>query len=108
MSLSEYNTYRVLEEEWGGRALSEEEWSKLGKGTREHIIGALAARIELTDDEHRELRQARGGCRCQDPGAMPPCSTCTTPLSIEEIETFVLVRRAERQPTSQPEGWGDW
>ena len=27
----------------------------------------------------------RGGCRCQDPGAMPPCFNCTAPITDDEL-----------------------
>ena len=27
----------------------------------------------------------RGGCRCQDPGAMPPCFNCTEPITDDEL-----------------------
>ena len=106
----EYTRYRVLREADGSEAVPEADWLKVGVGKRAHIISVLADRIErtLTDAEHQGIRDARGGCRCQDPGAMPPCGTCTEPLSLDEIETVVLVRRAERAPVQVPEGWGDW
>jgi len=111
VSLKQYDLYRVLREENGGTASSEEEWNRLDARQRSRAIELLAERFELTDAEHRELTQARGGCRCQDPGAMPPCGVCTEPPSLEEIEGFALVRRAGRQPApvpALPEGWGDW
>lgn len=108
VTLSEYDLYRILREEDGSEAVSEGEWAKIGPLRRNRAIQTLATRIELTDDEQHELRQGRGGCRCQDPGAIPPCSACTEPASIEEIAGFVLARRAERVPAIEPEGWGDW
>lgn len=32
------------------------------------------------------LLELRGGCRCQDPGAAPPCSNCTNEITYEEAE----------------------
>jgi len=41
---------------------------------------------ELTDAQLEALMKHRGGCRCQDPGARPPCGVCTDPCTVEEAE----------------------
>jgi len=34
------------------------------------------------------LRDIRGGCRCRDPNAHPPCGVCTTPATNDEIDSI--------------------
>jgi hypothetical protein len=44
---------------------------------------------ELSDIIYDYIRSARGGCRCQDPGAYPPCNNCTREETIDEVEEAI-------------------
>lgn len=66
---------------------------------------------ELTDDERQELLEDRGGCNCAV--VMPPCSTCTTPLTEGELMRILEARNEACAPlfgktAEKPQGWGDW
>ena len=54
----------------------------------------------LSDAETTSLIEYRGGCRCRDPNAMPPCSACTNPLNRSE-EIWLKELRAESRETSK-------
>ena len=41
--------------------------------------------FELGDDTVMAVIKYRGGCRCQDPGAHPPCSNCTREITDDEL-----------------------
>lgn len=41
--------------------------------------------FELSDDTVMAVIKYRGGCRCQDPGAHPPCSNCTREITDDEL-----------------------
>jgi hypothetical protein len=42
------------------------------------------AHFALTEAQYGELIAYRGGCRCCDPGARPPCGVCTAPINLLE------------------------
>ena len=41
--------------------------------------------FELSDDIAMAVIKYRGGCRCLDPGARPPCSNCTREITDDEL-----------------------
>ena len=44
---------------------------------------------ELSEVIYDYIRAARGGCRCQDPGAYPPCGNCTREETLDEVEEAI-------------------
>jgi len=54
---------------------------------------AIEPELELTNTEMSYVISCRGGCRCLDPGARPPCNACSEPLNEEEIEMVKDMRR---------------
>lgn len=107
----DYDFYRMLKASEGAEPFSEDEWVQCGLPARVDVIRKLAGRFEPSDEEWEAVREARGGCRCQDPGAMPPCSACSDPLNLREVEACLVLREAEQEAQREvtvPEGWGDW
>lgn len=45
--------------------------------------------MDLPDDFYTRLLRIRGGCRCGDPGAHPPCRPCEDPMSNEEANEIL-------------------
>jgi hypothetical protein len=68
---------------------------------------------EDSDEFRDRLMAIRGGCRCQDPGAMPPCSACSTSANTSELEQIreewedeQYAERAEAERMGPL--WGSW
>ena len=53
----------------------------------------------------KKLMEHRGGCRCCDPGAHPPCHNCTKELSYEECINLGFVIDAYGQFIDLDEEW---
>lgn len=73
--------------------------------------------IDMADsypDEFRtKLMEHRGGCRCCDPGAHPPCSNCTRELTYEEVVDLGYIIDASGQFIDMDHEWpteieGEW
>lgn len=49
------------------------------------------------DEFRTKLIEHRGGCRCCDPGAHPPCNNCTKELSYDEVVDLGFIIDAHGQ-----------
>jgi hypothetical protein len=52
---------------------------------------------DLPDRMQEIILRNRGGCRCADPGAHPPCWACTEPATAEEVMDAEVEWIEERQ-----------
>lgn len=56
--------------------------------------------MDLPDEFFRRLTRLRGGCRCSDPDAHPPCWACTSEMTDAEANE-ILSGFAEELPMKE-------